>query len=155
VQGDKVDGLVMNRVRLDDWRLHYLAEEGILHVTLALIDFVGVEVDSYNGFLKLMANLVNQGYSQIAYIDGDPNLKIDQDYQAGLKAMQIAPEPVLIARADLTSEGGYQAEEYQLKHANPPTAIVCVNDLEAFGANHATNQCGYKIGRDIAIAGFD
>lgn len=163
VQGGKVDGLVVNRVQLDDWRLHYLAEQGIPHVSLerslALLDFVGVEVDSYNGFLELMAYLVNQGHSRIAYIGGDPNLKIQNDhhsgYQAGLKAAQITPEPGLIARADLTPEGGYQAAEHLLKLANPPTAIVCVNDLTAIGAMHATHQYGYKVGRDIAIAGFD
>jgi LacI family transcriptional regulator len=163
VQGGKVDGLVVNRIQLDDWRLHYLAEQGVPHVSLerslTQLDFVGVEVDSYNGFLELMAYLVNQGHSRIAYIGGDPKLKIENDhyagYQAGLKAAHVAPEPALVTRADLTPEGGYQAAEHLLQLANPPTAIVCVNDLTAIGAMHASHQYGLKVGRDIAIAGFD
>lgn len=163
VQGGKVDGLVVNRIHLDDWRLGYLAEQGTPHVSLERsltpLDFVGVEVDSFNGFLELMAYLVNQGHSRIAYIGGDPELKIDYDhhagYQAGLMTANISPEPALVTRADLTPEGGYQAAEHLLTLANPPTAIVCVNDLTAIGAMHASHKYGLKVGRDIAIAGFD
>ncbi len=163
MQGGKVDGLVINRVQLDDWRLNYLAEQSVPHVSLERslkqLDFVGVEVDSFNGFLELIGYLVNQGHSRIAYIGGNPNLKIENDhhsgYQAGLKAANITPEPALVTHADLTPGGGYQATEYLLKLANPPTAIVCVNDLTAIGAMHASHQYGFKVGRDIAIAGFD
>lgn len=95
----------------------------------------------------------------IAYIGGDPELKIDYDhhagYQAGLRTANISAEPALVTRADLTPEGGYQAAEYLLTLANPPTAIVCVNDLTAIGAMHVSHKHGLKAGRDIAIAGFD
>ena len=90
VQGGKVDGMVVNRIHLDDWRLGYLAEQGAPHVSLERsltpLDFVGVEVDSFNGFLELMAYLVNQGHSRIAYIGGDSELKIDYDHHAGYQA---------------------------------------------------------------------
>jgi LacI family transcriptional regulator len=163
VQGGKVDGMVINRVHLDDWRLHYLAEQGTPHISLerslAQLDFIGVEVDSFNGFLELMAYLVNKGHSRIAYIGGDMELKIEYDhhagYQAGLKAVNISPESTLVIRADLTPAGGYKAAEYLLTLANPPTAIVCINDLTAIGAMHASHQRGLKVGHDIAIAGFD
>jgi LacI family transcriptional regulator len=163
VQGGKVDGMVINRVHLDDWRLHYLAEQGTPHISLerslAQLDFIGVEVDSFSGFLELMAYLVKKGHKRIAYIGGDIELKIENDhfagYQAGLKTVHINPDSSLVIRADLTSEGGYQAAEYLLTLANPPTAIVCINDLTAIGAMHASNQHGLKVGRDIAIAGFD
>ncbi len=164
MQGGKVDGLVINRVQLDDWRLNYLAEQSVPHVSLERslkqLDFVGVEVDSFNGFLELIGYLVNQGHSRIAYIGGNPNLKIENDhhsgYQAGLKAANITPEPALVTHADLTPGGGYQATEYLLKLANPPTAIVCVNDLTAIGAMHASHQYGFKVEAvKCAIAGFD
>lgn len=163
VQGGKVDGTVVNRVHLDDWRLHYLAKQGTPHVSLerslAQLDFVGVEVDAFNGFLELMAHLINKGHNRIAYIGGDAQLKIDHDhhagYQAGLRMAHILPKPDLVTRADLTPEGGFQAAEHLLTLTIPPTAIVCVNDLTAIGAMHASHQRGLKVGRDIAIAGFD
>jgi LacI family transcriptional regulator len=60
-----------------------------------------------------------------------------------------------MARADLTPEGGYQAARNLLGLANPPTAIACINDLTAIGAVHAADERGMKVGRDIAISGFD
>lgn len=163
IQGGKVDGLILNRIYLDDWRLHYLAEQGIPHVSLEKsknqLDFVGIETDSYHGFLELMAYLAKRGHNRIAYIGSDPQLKIDYDrftgYQAGLKKAKIPADVTLITRADLTPEGGFQAAEKLLTLATPPTAIVCVNDLMAIGAMHAAHKLGFKVGADIAIAGFD
>lgn len=163
VQGGKVDGMVLNRVLLDDWRSRYLAEQEVPYVSLerspGQADFVGVEVDSNGGVLELMAYLVSQGHSRIAYIGADTALKIDQDrmsgYLTGLKAASIAPERTLLIRADLTPEGGYRAAEQLLGLSVPPTAIFCVNDLMAIGAMHAAHERGMKVGRDIAVAGFD
>ena len=162
-QGRKVDGIVLNRIRLHDWRVQYLTAQKIPFVSLERsllpVEFIGVEAEAYQGFLELMAYLTNQGHSRIAYIGGWPELKIEHDryagYQAGLKAASISPEPALVTRGDLTPEGGYQAAGRLLNLSQPPTAIVCVNDLTAIGAMHAAHERGLKVGRDIAIAGFD
>ena len=72
-----------------------------------------------------------------------------------MKNASFKPDPTLVTFSDLTSEGGFQATGRLLEQAIPPTAIVCVNDLVAIGAMHAVHQHGMKVGRDIAIAGFD
>jgi LacI family transcriptional regulator len=163
VQGRKVDGLIVNRTRLHDWRVQYLTAQNfpfvLLERSLLPVEFIGVEVDSYQGLLELMAYLTNLGHSRIAYIGASPDLKIDFDryngYQAGLKAAKIKPNSSLVTRGDLTPEGGYQAAGHLLGLENIPTAIVCVNDLTAIGAMHAAHENGLKVGRHIAIAGFD
>jgi LacI family transcriptional regulator len=155
--------MVLNRVRLQDWRMQYLATQGSPFVSLERsllpIEFVGVEADFQQGFAELMAYLVNQGHSRIAFIGASPDLKIQHDryqsYLAGLQAANILPDPVLVTTADLTPEGGYQAARRLLAQETAPTAIVCVNDLTAIGAMHASHEQGLKVGRDIAIAGFD
>ncbi|MFZ1042318.1 MAG: LacI family DNA-binding transcriptional regulator [Anaerolineales bacterium] len=163
VQGGKVDGIVVNRVRLNDWRLRFLAKQDIPHVTmersLSKLNFVGIEVDSFNGMFKLIAHLVERGYKRIAYIGGDPNLKIDLDrlqgYQAGLKSTGIESDPAWIVHDNMTSAGGYHAAELLFALPVPPTALVCINDTTAIGAMHAAHEHGMIVGRDIAIAGFD
>ncbi len=163
VQGRKVDGLVVNRTRLQDWRVQYLSAQKLpfvlLERSLLPVEFIGVETDATQGWLDLMGHLTNQGHSQIAYIGASPELKIDHDryhgYLSGLEAASISPNPALIARADLTPTGGYQAAGQLLALESAPTAIVCVNDLTAIGAMHAAHERGLKVGRDIAIAGFD
>jgi len=163
VQGRKVDGIIVNRTRLRDWRVQYLTERKTPFVSLERsqlpLEFIGVETDTNQGMIELIAHLANQGHSRIAYIGASPDLKIDYDryhgYLAGLQEAQINPDPALSTRADLTPEGGYQAAGQLLTLTNAPTAIVCVNDLTAIGAMHAAHEHGYKVGRDIAIAGFD
>lgn len=163
VQSGKVDGVIINRVRLSDWRLNYLAEQNIPHVCLerspSQAQFIGIEVDAWGGMMELTDHLINLGHSRIAYIGGNLELKIDHDrysgYLAGLRAASIVPDPALVIHTDLTSEGGFQAASRLLNLAIPPTAIVCMNDLMAIGAMHAVHQSGMKVGRDIAIAGFD
>jgi LacI family transcriptional regulator len=163
VQGRKVDGLILNRIRLHDWRVQYLTSQKYpfvsLEKSLLPVEFIGVEVDSYQGVLELMTYLTKLGHSRIAYIGASPELKIDLDryngYQAGLKAAKIKPIASFVARSDLTPEGGYQAARHLLAVKNPPTAIVCINDLTAIGAMHAAHEIGFKVGRHVAIAGFD
>lgn len=163
VQGRKVDGIVLNRTRLHDWRVQYLAGQNFPFVTLERsllpVEFIGVEADAHQCLLDLMAHLINQGHSRIAYIGAPPDLKIEHDrhnsYLAGLKMAHIIPDPAIITRANLTPEGGYQAAGQLLGLENMPTAIVCINDFTAIGAMHAAHERGLKVGRDIAIAGFD
>ncbi len=163
VQGRKVDGIVLNRIRLHDWRIQYLSEQKIPFVSLERsllpVEFIGIEADANQGFLELMAYLIHQGHRRIAYIGAAPQLKIEMDrynsYLAGLKAAGILPDPVIITHANLTPEGGYLAAERLLRLENVPTAMVCVNDLTAIGAMHAANESGLQVGRDIVITGFD
>lgn len=163
IQSGKVDGLVLNRVRLHDWRIQYLTEQKIPFVCLERsmdsFEFFGVEVDSYNGFRELTNYLVRLGHRRIAYIGSDVELKIEHDrsagYRAGLAAAGLAVCPELIVHGDLTSEGGYHAAESLLNLEERPTAIMCINDPTAIGAIHAAHDHGLFVGNDIAISGFD
>ena len=54
-----------------------------------------------------------------------------------------------------TRDGGRQAIERALALPQPPTAVVCYNDIVAMGATHALAERGLAAGRDIAVVGFD
>ncbi|MBI5294278.1 MAG: LacI family DNA-binding transcriptional regulator [Chloroflexi bacterium] len=164
VQGEKVDGVILNRTRLSDWRVDFLRENKIPFACLErsldqAADFLGVETEIEGGYLELLGHLAAQGHSHIAFIGADAGLKLQYDrlqaFQKSLTALHIQPRPDLIATGDLTPEGGYQAMLRLLTSEHPPSAVVCVNDLTAIGAMHAAHNQGYVVGRDIAIAGFD
>jgi len=163
VQAGKMDGIIVNRSRLNDWRLRFLAKQGVAHVSmersLSKVPFAGVEVDSFSGMIELIEHLAGRGFKRIAYMGGLPILKIDHDrfcgYQAGLESAGIACDPTWVVHSDMTSEGGYHAAETLLTLAVPPTAIVCINDVTAIGAMHAAREHGLMVGRDIGITGFD
>lgn len=163
VHGRKVDGLVLNRMRLHDWRVQYLVRTGIPFVSLERSldqsDQASVEVDGQAGFKMLITYLIGKGHKRIAYIGGPKELKIQDDrfegYKKGLASARIVFDPELIVEGDTFREGGYRAAQQLLALKPLPTAITCINDLTAIGVLHAASERGLKVGRDLAVAGFD
>jgi LacI family transcriptional regulator len=163
VQGRKVDGFVLNRMRLYDWRVQYLAQQGVPFVSLERsldpVDAVCIEIDTQAGMAELMAHLLELGHRRIAYIGASAQLKIQADrlagYQRGLAQAGCAIDPALMMEGDLTPAVGYQIARHLLDLPDPPTAIVCINDLTAFGVLHAAHERGLRFGHELAVTGFD
>ncbi len=163
VLGRKVDGLILTRLHLHDWRVQYLINQDVpftaLENTLDGFDFPRVEVDRIGGVIALIDHLAGLGYKRIACLGGSPELKIQADqlegYLQGLSATGMAYDPDLVVEGDLTSNGGYQATKRLLSIPDPPDAIVCINDETAFGVLHAAHEQGLQVGRDLGVAGFD
>lgn len=163
VQSRKVDGIVLNRLHLQDWRVQYLAKIRFPFVTLERsqdpCDYPSVEVNGQRWFKLLVDHLVNLGHRRIAYIGAGAELKIQADRLAGyrdsLQGHAMPYEAELVAEGDLTSDGGFRAAERLLALPQPPTAIACVDDMTALGVLHAAREHGRVIGQDLAVAGFD
>jgi LacI family transcriptional regulator len=163
LHGRKVDGIVLNRMHLNDWRVQYLAQNKFPFVTLERsldpFEYPTVETNGRLWFRKLIDHLASLGYQRIAYIGTDPELKIHADrfagYQDGLKAHGLVFDPSLVVSGDLTSEGGYRAAEKLLALSIPPSAITCVDDMTAIGALHAAHEMGWIVGKNLAVTGFD
>ena len=163
VQGRKVDGMVLNRMRRQDWRAGYLARAGLPFVSLERAEAPGshacVEVNGRAGFELLMGHLAGKGHRRIAYIGGPRELVIQVDrfegYRKGLTAAGLPFEAALVAEGDTLRSGGYLAAQRLLDLPHPPTAITCINDLTAIGVLHAAGERGIKVGSELAVAGFD
>ncbi len=161
--GRKVDGLILNRMHLQDWRVQYLAQAQFPFVTLErsldLYDYPSVEVNGQRWFRVLVEHLVSLGHYRIAYIGASPDLKIQADrfigYQDGLQAHHLPLDADLVHQGDLTTEGGYKAGQALLALPEPPSAIACVDDTTAIGVLHAARESGWIVGQDLAVAGFD
>ncbi len=163
VQGRKVDGFILTHLHLHDWRVQYLAQQGVsftaLGNTLDGFDFARVEINRLGGMLELVTYLVEHGFQRVAYLGGPSELKIQADqldgYRQGLEIAEIPYDPMLVVVGDLTSSGGYLATKRMLSIPDPPDAIVCINDETAFGVLHAAHELGFQIGLELAVAGFD
>ena len=163
VQGRLVDGIVISRLRLRDWRARYLGKNDFPFVahghTLLSIKFPYIEMDSRRGFEILVKHLVERGHQRIGYIGAPVRLTLQADrlagYQNGLIYAEIPFDATLVAEGDLTRTGGYQAALHLLDLPQPPTAIIGANDLTAAGAMRAVRERGLIVGHDIAIAGYD
>ncbi len=163
VRGRKVDGIVLNRIHLHDWRVQYLALTHFPFVTLERSldphDYPSVEVNGRRWFKVLMDHLVSLGHQRIAYVGASPDLKIQADrlegYLDGLISHGLALNVELVIEGNLTSEGGYRAGKRLLALPDPPTAIACVDDMTAIGVLHIARERGRTVGKDLAVAGFD
>jgi LacI family transcriptional regulator len=163
VQSRRVDGMVLNRVRLHDWRIAFLAQNEIPFVALGKSDFAGdfpwIEVDDQAGVKDLVMHLAAKGHHRLGFIGASPNLVIHANrfrgYLAGLAAAGIEYDPDLYLEGDLTEAGGYQAALTLLNGQPRPTAILGINDLTALGVFRAAKDRGIYVGTELAIAGYD
>ncbi len=163
VQSRLVDGIVLNRMRVRDWRARYLAQNKFPFVahghTHLRLDFPYIEMDSRNVFILLVKHLVERGHRRIAYIGGPRDVTLQADrfagYQEGLTRTGIPFNESYVVEGDLTRNGGYQAAQHLLALPEPPTAIIGANDMSAIGAMRAAHERGLVVGRDLAVAGYD
>lgn len=163
VQSRRVDGFVLVRTRISDWRVECLLEEGVPFVafgrsqTGAGSPFVGV--DGRAGMRALVAHLVELGHRRIAFISAPPELTLAQDrltgYREGLQAAGLPFNEGWVIGETLRQQGGYAAAQELLQLSPRPTAIIGVNDRSALGALRAARELGLEVGVDIALAGFD
>jgi LacI family transcriptional regulator len=163
IKSRRVDGLILNRVRVQDWRVDMLLESGVPFVSLGKSEtspsYPHIFVNERGGFGQLVHLLVNKGHRKIAYVGGVPELVLQVErfagYLQGLERARIHFDPDLVLTGDLTEESGYQAAKSLLDRLDPPTAILACNDLMALGVLRAVQERGIYAGRELAIAGYD
>jgi LacI family transcriptional regulator len=162
-QSLRVDGLILNRIRLQDWRISYLSESKVPFVTLGRLpsnqDYPYVLVNERGGFERLVSHLVQKGHKRLAYVGASPTLMIQVErfagYKRGLELSGLSYDGKLILRGNLTEEGGYSAAQKLLALPDRPTAILGCNDLTAMGILKAAQELGLQVGKDLAVAGYD
>ncbi|MBE0680890.1 MAG: LacI family DNA-binding transcriptional regulator [Anaerolineales bacterium] len=163
IQGRRVDGIVLSRMRQDDWRVHYLHKSKFPFATFGRtnnsIEFPYIGVDGAYGMRRLMMHLVEQGHQRIAFVSAASDLSLQTDrfsgYQEGLAEAGLIFEERFVAEGNLTRDGGYLAAKKLLALHSPPTAIIGANDLTAIGILRAARELGISVGSDLAVAGFD
>jgi len=163
VQGRRVDGIVLARLRIRDWRTQYLKSQAFPFVTFNQsrieLDVPGIAVDGESGVAQLVQHLAGKGHRKFAYIGTAPELLLQIDrfngFRRGLATAGIRLNPEYILESDLRQSGGYKAGKYLLSLDERPTAIICVNDLTAIGVLQAAREYGIAVGTDLAVAGFD
>jgi DNA-binding LacI/PurR family transcriptional regulator len=163
IQSRKVDGFILNRILLHDWRVRFLAKQSVPFVGLGHsldgIDYPCVQVESTSAMAGLVTHLVERGFRRIAFIGGPDQLVIQNErlagYRQGLAEHRLADDPGLIETSDMTSTSGYLATQRLCNLPHPPDAIMCIDDETALGVLHALRDLGVNIGEEIAVTGFD
>ena len=158
----KVDGFILNRLRVRDWRIKFLAEQNLPFASLSHTGrskYPCIQIDGAAGYAQLVEHISSNGFRRFAFVGGPINLVNHVERLSWFrKAMQyhgLDLNEQLVVTADLTSSGGYQAAVQLLNLPVPPDAILCTNDETAFGVLHAAHNSGLVIGQQLAVAGFE
>lgn len=121
------------------------------------IGYVGT--DNASACYKMTQQALAMGHRRIVYLNGREEATVCTERLEGVTA--ALAECGLTLEANLyTDFRAERAEElvqnYLKEHGrNGATAFLCASDLIALGAAKAINRCGYRIGEDFSLTGFD
>src|SRR5690606_14171690 len=98
-------------------------------------------------------------HERIALLTGPTQFSTAFERERGLRSALrehgLRIRDTQVRRVDYTDEAGQRACRRLLEGAEPPTAIVCGNDVLAIGALNAAHALGWRVPEDISIVGFD
>lgn len=160
----QVDGLILMSIQLDDPNLEGLTLSGVPYIGTCRIaenDHLSrwVDADFVGGVEQAMEHLISFGHRRIALLSGPKSLMSvrlrEQGYRNALKENNIPQVDEYILEGDFTSESGYALTLQAMNFAHPPSALVCGDDMMAFGAMQALKEREYRVPEDVSVIGFD
>ncbi|EEP89072.1 LacI family DNA-binding transcriptional regulator [Yersinia kristensenii] len=126
-------------------------------VASADIDFIGI--NNYQAAYDITRRLISDGHKHLGFIGGSLESRLRRQRIQGWKdahddaGLHYAEEHILDCASSMSA--GAKATAKILDIAPQITALVCYQDVVAFGAINAIHYMGRKPGRDIAVTGFD
>lgn len=103
--------------------------------------------------------LIEAGHRKIAFISGEPWMEASdqrmEGYERALRDAGIPVDPSMIVEGNFLPSGGREATLHLMAGSVRPDAIFCANDLMAVGCYEALKELGEKVGRTIAVMGYD
>jgi LacI family transcriptional regulator len=111
------------------------------------------------GGFTATTHLVGLGHRRIGFINGEPWMDASLDrlkgHRQALATADIAFDPALMRHGDWLPLTGYQHSLALMRLPQPPTAILCANDLMAIGAMEAMAELGLRVPDDVSVMGYD
>jgi LacI family xylobiose transport system transcriptional regulator len=124
-----------------------------------LHEIPSVGATNWTGGLAATRHLLELGHRRIGFLGGPLEwlcCRARQDgYRAAMDAAGVPVDPSLVRRSTLYGEGGLRDGAALLSLPEPPTAIVCTNDLQALGVYEAARLAGVRVPDQLSVVGFD
>lgn len=119
-----------------------------------------VAASNRRGAFAAAQHLLDLGHRRIAVISGPLDRLCARERLAGVRAALAAGGAPLDERLRrqgmwFSFEDGHAHAAELLRLGEPPTAILCGNDLQAFGAYEAARQAGLRVPDELSVVGFD
>lgn len=161
----QVAGFVLANTNDDDPRIACLLEERIPFAAFGRAndawDFPWVDVDGTSGMEQVVSHLAAAGHRRIGLITWPRGSKAgshrERGYAAGLVNAGIEADEAWVFRGENHIQTGAEGMDalLALPPDRQPTAVACISDLIAVGAVNAAAAAGLRVGRDLAVTGYD
>ena len=119
--------------------------------------FIGC--DNRLGMRMLTEHLVRLGHRRFGFVGGPVRLWSSEQRLSGFRealAMGgLDPDAAPVVSGDHGQASGQRAAALLVAGTTKPTAIVCANDLMAFGVLQYCREAGLSVPGDLSVTGFD
>ncbi len=163
--GNRVDGMIIARLSVDDTRVAYLQQ--IEHPFIVYgrrapgdpSDFPYIDVDGYSGLQTLTQHFLDLGHRQIGFLASPPEMTFTayrlKGYRDTLEAAGIPFRDSYVVHSALNRSAGRRAAAILLDQTDAISAIIACTDAIALGAMTEIQSRDLTPGLDIAVAGYD
>jgi LacI family transcriptional regulator len=157
----RVDGVAILTFGMEDTLIEHLR---FRKVPLVFVDvgpdvpgIANIQIDYQHGIRQAVQHLAALRHTRIAFITGPLHLKSALARRDAFKVSmaEIGLSADLIVVGDHRMEGGMQALLQLHRLSNPPTAVLCSNDMTAIGVMREAYDHNIKIPDDLSVVGFD
>lgn len=159
-----VDGVLMVSPFLEEKAVLEMLEHNVPVVLIGYrtddprMDYV--DSDNKKAAVQMTDHLVGLGHKKIAFISGLLKTSRNasdrlQGFKESMKTHGLSVPGEYVVEGDFHRELGAEAMKKLLALPDRPTAVFASNDLMALGAWDVARESGLKVGKDIALAGFD
>ncbi|MTK05217.1 LacI family transcriptional regulator [Micromonospora sp. CP22] len=118
-----------------------------------------VHIDNQRGGAIATEHLIRLGHRRIAFAGGRADTSTNQlrfdGYQQAMIEAGLDIDPDLVVHGDFTHLSGGITAHRLVTTAQPPSAIVCADDVIALGCIDALHDRRIRVPQDIAVVGFD
>lgn len=164
VQGKRVDGMILLNSKVEDKVISYLNGRNFPFVLIGkpykdVEEITHVDNDNFRAMQEATEYLIMHGHHQIAFIGGSLELVVTVErllgYERALRKAGLELKNEYIIHEEFLREGGQDAVQELMSLANPPTALVVVDDFMALGVLNTLDELGIRVPEDISIVSFN
>lgn len=164
ISTSRVDGFIFSDVGYNDPRISRLSAINAPFTAfggmyLEDADFAYVDVDSKRGIEMVVNHLLDQGHERIGLLTRHPGLPFgdarEASYRETMRRAGLAVREDWIAYTPNILHSASDAAHQVMASRHPPTALICTNDLMAFGAKSYLDEVGLRIPDAVALTGYD
>jgi LacI family transcriptional regulator len=157
----RVDGVAVLTFGMEEMLIEHLR---FRKVPLIFVDvgpdvpgIANIRINYQNGIRQAVQHLAALRHTRIAFVTGPLHLKSALARRDAFKASmtEIGLSPDLTVVGDHGMEGGMRALVELNSLAEPPTAVLCSNDMTAIGVMREAYDRRIRIPDDLSVVGFD